>query len=64
MQNAVQLMKDLFGNYVIQRFFEHGDQVQKKLLAGAMIGRVGELSMQMYSCRVVQKVCVCRNPDR
>ncbi|KAH8157542.1 hypothetical protein CIB48_g10711 [Xylaria polymorpha] len=55
MQNAVQLMKDLFGNYVIQRFFEHGDQVQKKLLAGAMIGRVGELSMQMYSCRVVQK---------
>ncbi|KAI1754323.1 ARM repeat-containing protein [Xylaria castorea] len=55
MQNAVQLMKDLFGNYVIQRFFEHGDQVQKKLLAGAMIGRVGELSTQMYSCRVVQK---------
>lgn len=54
--NAVQLMKDLFGNYVIQKFFEHGNQVQKKILAGQMKGRMVDLSTQVYACRVVQKV--------
>ncbi|KAI0399236.1 ARM repeat-containing protein [Xylaria palmicola] len=53
--NALQLMKDVFGNYVIQKLFEHGNQIQKRLLAQAMTGRISELSMQMYSCRVVQK---------
>lgn len=55
--NAVQLMKDLFGNYVIQKFFDHGSQVQKSILADKMKGRMVDMSMQMYSCRVVQKVC-------
>jgi hypothetical protein len=55
--NAVQLMKDVFGNYVIQKFFEHGSQVQKKIIAAKMKGKVAELSTQMYACRVVQKVC-------
>lgn len=54
--NALQLMKDVFGNYVIQKFFEHGNQVQKKILASQMKGKVPELSTQMYACRVVQKV--------
>jgi mRNA-binding protein PUF3 len=54
--NALQLMKDVFGNYVIQKFFEHGNQVQKKIIAAQMKGKVAELSTQMYACRVVQKV--------
>ena len=54
--NAIQLMRDVFGNYVIQKFFEHGNQVQKKILAGVMKGKMVDLSCQMYSCRVVQKV--------
>ena len=54
--NAIPLMKDVFGNYVIQKFFEHGNQVQKKILAGMMKHKVVELSTQMYGCRVVQKV--------
>jgi mRNA-binding protein PUF3 len=54
--NAIQLMKDVFGNYVIQKFFEHGNQIQKKVLAGVMKGKVVDLSVQMYACRVVQKV--------
>lgn len=54
--NAIQLMKDVFGNYVIQKFFEHGNQVQKKVLAGIMKGKIIDLSVQMYACRVVQKV--------
>ena len=53
---AIQLMKDVFGNYVIQKFFKHGNRLQKKALAGQMKGKVVDLSMQMYACRVVQKV--------
>lgn len=59
-ENALQLMQDVFGNYVIQKFFEHGDQTQKKILVGKMKGHVLELANQMYACRVVQKVrCLC-----
>ena len=50
-------MTDLFGNYVIQKLFEHGNQSQKKILANQMKGHVLTLSNQMYGCRVVQKVC-------
>ena len=58
--NSLQLMTDLFGNYVIQKLFEHGSQAQKKILANQMKGHVRSLSNQMYGCRVVQKVC---SPD-
>jgi mRNA-binding protein PUF3 len=56
-KNALQLMQDVFGNYVIQKFFEHGDQTQKRIMASKMKGHVLALSNQMYACRVVQKVC-------
>lgn len=49
-------MTDVFGNYVIQKLFEHGNQAQKKTLANQMKGHVMTLSTQMYGCRVVQKV--------
>ena len=48
-------MTDVFGNYVIQKFFEHGNQAQKKMLANQMRNHVLTLSMQIYGCRVVQK---------
>lgn len=41
---------------VIQKMFEHGTQVQKTVLANTMEGHVLPLSLQMYGCRVVQKV--------
>ncbi|KAF8654193.1 hypothetical protein AX16_003722 [Volvariella volvacea WC 439] len=53
--NALQLITDVFGNYVIQKLFEHGTQVQKTVLANTMEGHVLTLSLQMYGCRVVQK---------
>lgn len=60
----MQLMTDVFGNYVIQKFFEHGNQSQKKTLANQMKGHVLQLSLQMYGCRVVQKVsCVTEPKD-
>jgi pumilio RNA-binding family len=72
--NALQLIQDVFGNYVsqtyktlelgfilytmqvIQKLFEHGTQVQKTVLANTMEGHILALSLQMYGCRVVQKV--------
>ncbi|KAJ3813197.1 ARM repeat-containing protein [Lentinula aff. lateritia] len=53
--NVLQLIQDIFGNYVIQKLFEHGTQVQKSRLAAAMEGHILPLSKQMYGCRVVQK---------
>lgn len=61
--NAIQLMKDVFGNYVVQKFFEHGSQVQKRILAEKMKGKMIDLSVQVYACRVVQKVC-CQPASR
>ena len=54
--NALQLIQDVFGNYVIQKLFEYGTQIQKTALANTMEGHVLQLALQMYGCRVVQKV--------
>lgn len=53
--NTLQLVQDVFGNYVIQKLFEHGTQVHKTLLANAIEPHIAQLSVQMYACRVVQK---------
>ncbi|TFK76423.1 ARM repeat-containing protein [Pluteus cervinus] len=62
--NTLQLIQDVFGNYVIQKLFEHGTQVQKTLLANTMEGHVLPLSLQMYGCRVVQKAIEYILPDQ
>ena len=54
-ENAQTLMTDVFGNYVIQKFFEHGTESQKIQLANAVRGNVMTLALQMYGCRVIQK---------
>ncbi|KAI0256715.1 armadillo-type protein [Lactifluus subvellereus] len=53
--NTLQLVQDVFGNYVIQKLFEHGTQVHKTILASAIEPHIAQLSVQMYACRVVQK---------
>jgi len=53
---ALQLMVDVFGNYVIQKFFEHGTKEQITLLGCELEGHVLSLSLQMYGCRVIQKL--------
>lgn len=52
---AYSLMTDVFGNYVIQKFFEFGSPEQKLLLAQRIKGHVLPLALQMYGCRVIQK---------
>ncbi|KAL6309245.1 armadillo-type protein [Sparassis latifolia] len=54
-QHALQLIQDVFGNYVIQKLFEQCTQAQRTLLANTMEGHILPLSLQMYGCRVVQK---------
>ncbi|RVW73186.1 Pumilio-like 5 [Vitis vinifera] len=56
--HASKLMTDVFGNYVIQKFFEHGNPEQRKELASQLAGQILPLSLQMYGCRVIQKVCM------
>lgn len=49
------LMEDLFGNYVIQKFFEFGSDEQKLALVQKLQGHVLSLSTHTYGCRVIQK---------
>lgn len=45
---------DLF--VLLGQFFEHGTQQQRRELASQLVGHVLVLSLQMYGCRVIQKV--------
>lgn len=60
---AYSLMTDVFGNYVIQKFFEFGSSDQKHHLANCIRGHVLPLALQMYGCRVIQKALECISPD-
>ncbi|KAI7747072.1 hypothetical protein M8C21_002508 [Ambrosia artemisiifolia] len=53
--NASRLITDVFGNYVIQKFFEYGTGEQRRELAVQLEGQILPLSLQMYGCRVIQK---------
>ncbi|XVE91120.1 hypothetical protein DITRI_Ditri20bG0129300 [Diplodiscus trichospermus] len=53
--HASRLMTDVFGNYVIQKFFEHGSSEQRKELADQLRGNMLNFCLQMYGCRVIQK---------
>lgn len=59
--NANQMMTDVFGNYIVQKLFEYGTLVQKKLLAAKMQGNVVDLSMNIYGCRCIQEVSRLRS---
>lgn len=52
---ARSLMVDVYGNYVIQNFFDFGTDEQRFLLASKLRGNVVTLSLHLYGCRVVQK---------
>lgn len=52
---ARSLMVDVYGNYVIQKFFDFGTDEQRFLLASKLQGNVVALALHLYGCRVVQK---------
>ena len=52
----MDLAEDVFGNYVIQKIFEHGNDGQREALWISLLhGNVAQLSKSTYGCRVVQK---------
>ncbi|EEB05663.1 RNA-binding protein Puf3 [Schizosaccharomyces japonicus yFS275] len=53
--NCLQLMMDVFGNYVVQKLLEFGTDEQREVFTEKMKGHVLTLSLQMYGCRVAQK---------
>ncbi|KAH9078272.1 hypothetical protein Ae201684P_019363 [Aphanomyces euteiches] len=52
---ALALMTDVFGNYVVQKFFDHGNPDHVLQLMHIINGRMIDLALQMYGCRVIQK---------
>lgn len=50
-----RLRNDVFGNYVVQKLFDHGTSAMRSKLKLSMMGEVDQLSRHMYGCRVVQK---------
>lgn len=52
---ARNLMIDVYGNYVIQKFFDFGTDEQRFFLASKFQGSVVALSLHLYGCRVIQK---------
>lgn len=61
--SCLQLMMDIFGNYVVQKYFEFGNEKQKQILLSQIKGHVFSLSLQMYGCRVVQKAIEYISPE-
>jgi pumilio RNA-binding family len=60
---AYTLMMDVFGNYVIQKFFEFGTSEQKQTLAQRVRGHVLSLALHTYGCRVIQKALESIPPE-
>jgi hypothetical protein len=54
--NLLQLSRDPYGNYVIQRLLQYGTQPQKIAIWNALKGHVASLSCNKHACRVVQDV--------
>lgn len=52
---ALVLMTDIYGNYVIQKFFDHGSPKQHQLLVNLLKTNMLTLALQVYGCRVIQK---------
>ena len=56
MDELAPLMTDVYGNYVVQKFLEHGTNEQRTCMANVMKPIMMRLSENKYGCRVVQKV--------
>eukprot|EP01059_Diplonema_ambulator_P000609 TRINITY_DN10504_c0_g2_i1.p1 TRINITY_DN10504_c0_g2~~TRINITY_DN10504_c0_g2_i1.p1 ORF type:complete len:597 (+),score=218.58 TRINITY_DN10504_c0_g2_i1:77-1867(+) len=50
-----ELMVHMFGNYVVQKLFEHGLPHQVQILSEKLRGNILSLTLSPYGCRVVQK---------
>jgi hypothetical protein len=56
---AYPLMVNRFGNFLVQRCFEHGIREQIEGIANAIRGNTLTLSMDAFGCHVIQKAFDC-----
>lgn len=56
LNRAYELMKNRFGNFLVQKLFELGTKDQIHQLAQCMKGKILELTCEPFGCHVVQKV--------
>lgn len=54
--SAVMLIRDPFGNYVIQFLIEKGKPSEKERIARCVLGKVVSLSCEKYSSNVIEKI--------
>lgn len=59
MSQAYPLMVNRFGNFLVQRCFEHGTPEQVVAIANAIKGNTLSLSMDAFGCHVIQKAFDC-----
>ena len=53
--SVIDLSKDQYGNYVVQKLIDFGTVSQKSSLAAQLQGQAFPLSTHSYGCRVIQK---------
>ncbi|CAC5411195.1 PUM [Mytilus coruscus] len=53
--DSYHLMTHMFGNYVIEKLFQFGDNDQRQALAQKLHGHVPGMALNVYGCRVLQK---------
>jgi len=55
--HTLNLAKDVFGNYVIQKILDNNtlDQEKNSQIMESLEGHIHELTLHMYGCRVIQK---------
>ena len=61
---TLSLARDLFGNYVVQNFFDNAAPDQRDLLALSLMGSVNALCTHPHGCRVVQRALFVVSPAR
>lgn len=60
---AYPLMVNRFGNFLVQRCFEHGTSKQIDGISSAIRGNTLSLSMDAFGCHVIQKAFDCVPED-
>lgn len=61
--SPLDLVTDIFGNYVLQKLLEIGNEQQLEYAATRLQNNVVSLTLQTYGCRVIQK-CIEVMPPR
>eukprot|EP00928_Gymnodinium_smaydae_P033304 TRINITY_DN23893_c0_g1_i1.p1 TRINITY_DN23893_c0_g1~~TRINITY_DN23893_c0_g1_i1.p1 ORF type:complete len:336 (+),score=70.92 TRINITY_DN23893_c0_g1_i1:81-1088(+) len=63
LDNALATARHPFGNYVLQKILEVGEDGQRRRLIGIITANVHRLGSDVYACPVVSKAMVCGDAE-